>query len=209
MHTTFQSLCIRPEIGFSFDKSSMVELAEGSSFSEVLCRVTSKVDTSLLLLSSHKGQICDFRTQLIGFKSPEQAYSISSVLSNMKKGLSFLSRSYTEEEPDESTELEKISDRWSLAEKVGYHGLQIVALMDKTTMPNNESRYRYNIGDFASAIHHAINAYYMFEKPETSFLSKPRSAEIDMLEVEPQCDTYAVALMWEFYDNPLNKAGKF
>lgn len=92
MSTSFQKLCIRPESGFAYDKNATVEIADGGSFSELLCKVTSKCDTSLLLLTSHKGKIQDFAVKLIGLESPRSAAAsmTSAVLSGFKKGLSYL-----------------------------------------------------------------------------------------------------------------------
>ena len=93
--TAFQKLCIRPEPGYAYDKSAMVDLPDGGSFSEALCKITSRCDTSLLLLSSHKGPLKRFEVKLLGLTSPQsQSSSVgSAVLSGIKKGLSFLNGS--------------------------------------------------------------------------------------------------------------------
>lgn len=92
MLTSFQKLCIRPELGFAYDKGAMVDVPDGGSFTELLCKVTSKCDTSILLLSSHKGKIRDFAIKLVGLHSPQSTSSsvTSAVLSGFKKGFSYL-----------------------------------------------------------------------------------------------------------------------
>jgi len=209
MHTTFQRLCIRPEVGFVYDKNSMVELPDAISFAELLVKVTSKCDTNLLLLSSHKGKIKDFSVKLIGIETPENPQSgiFGSVLSGVKKGFSFLNSS-SNEEAENRSDVEQVCDAWEESKENGYHGLQVLTLVDQNTMPDNDSRKLYNLHQFVTIVLQSINAYYMFQKPDVSFIYDMGFNADELKDLYPRADTFALAVVWKFADNPLDQSGK-
>lgn len=198
MHTTFQKLCIRPDPGFAYDQGNMVQLTDGISFSEMLVKITSKCDTSLMLLSSHRGAIKNFAIKVIGLKSPQVPSSsvTSAVLSGFKKGLSYFNGS-SEEPPTISPE-DQVADAWEDMHSEGYHGMQVLALIDNEVMPDNESRDLYNIWQFVTITLQSINAYYMFQKPVKSFQYDADYSFNDLLKAYPMADTFGFAVLWQF-----------
>lgn len=209
MLTTFQKLCIRPEAGFVYDHNSMVRLTDGGTFTELLNKVTSKCDTSLLLLSSHKGEIKEFSLKIVGIKTPkaESSSVTSAVLSGFKKGLSFLngSSSSNEVEPPLS-DVEQVAQAWQKCEDAGYHGMHIVTLLDKEVMPDNECRKLYDLHQFMTVSLQSIYAYYMFQKPDEAFVYDSEFHTNVLKEAYPDADTFGIALIWRFVNNPSNSA---
>ncbi|XP_018011986.1 mediator of DNA damage checkpoint protein 1 [Hyalella azteca] len=196
MHTTFQKLCIRSEPGFAYDKSNMVQLTDGGSFSEMLVKITSKCDTSLMLLSSHKGPIKQFAIKVIGLKSPKPASSVTSaVLSGLKKGLSFINGSA--DMPNVSDE-DQVAEAWQGIESQGYHGMQVLTLIDSQVLPDNECRELYNLWQFVTITLQSINAYYMFQKPAKAFQYDSDYSFSQLMQAYPSADTFALAVLWKF-----------
>ncbi|KAF2363607.1 hypothetical protein FHG87_005638 [Trinorchestia longiramus] len=196
MQMSFQKLCIRPEPGFAYDKGSMVQLIEGGSFSEMLVKITSKCDTSLMLLSSYKGPIKNFAIKVIGLKSRSASSSVTStVLSGFKKGLSFLNGN--SEAPLVSEE-EQITEAWQDIEAQGYHGMQVLTLIDSGMLPDNECRELYNLWQFVIITLQSINAYYMFQKPARAFQYDADYSFNQLMQAYPAADTFALAVLWQF-----------
>jgi len=202
-------LCVRAEVGHVYEKSSMVEIADGGTISELLCKVTSKCDTSLLLLTSHKGKLKGFTFKLLGLQSPQSSSISSAVVSGIKKGLSFL-QGNSEKEPEIPSDDVQVAHQWNQLEKQGCHGMQVVALVDKEMMPDNHCRQRYDLYQFMAAVLGGIESYYMFQKPHETPITLSECSNPEFLRQEfPNADTFAIGLVWILEDDPrIIKSGR-
>lgn len=65
---TFEQLCVRKEIGFSFDLNTMFMPCDPSNYDDVVFKIISKIDTSLLLLDTHGVEVEKFTIIAIPLK---------------------------------------------------------------------------------------------------------------------------------------------
>ena len=204
MKVPFSRLCVRPQVGYVYDKDALVELPDGISFSELLCKVTSKCDTNLMLLSSHKGKMRDVAVNFLGLQTQQSQSMSAAVISSFKKGLSFLNGSKSNSSLDDSaiSDDEQVLEAWEKCYSSGYHGMMVLSLIDKNTMPDNESRKLYDLHQFVTVIFQSINAYYMFQKPEVAFVYDEEFAVDSLRQAYPNADTFALTLMWRFAEDP-------
>jgi len=178
-HLTFEQICVRNQTGYVCDAKSSVTLKNPISYDDVIFRLTTKCETSLLLMGSHHGELDTFGVDilpLVDSRSPFPEGDIS------------------------NSDIGKMRETWEVMEEEGYHGLMNVGRIDVNSMPRNDSRILHQLPQFVNSLIHSLEAYFMFQKPNKAFL--PNALNLWEPVENDQTVRFLVLLAWKFVKHP-------
>ena len=87
--------------------------------------------------------------------------------------------------------------------------MQVITLLDKEMMPDNDCRKLYNLHQFVTITLQSINAYYMFQKPNVAFVYDADFNTDQLMQAYPNADTFAIAIIWRFAENVTAATSEF
>ncbi|KAL7645967.1 UNVERIFIED_CONTAM: hypothetical protein RMT77_002864 [Armadillidium vulgare] len=159
-HFTFEQLCIRNVKGYSFDLGTMFMPSNPNSFDDVVFKLISKIDTSLLLLNTHNVEIENFTI----ISLPISSHDVTDTNTDARTGR----KPKNQTAKNSVLNLTTLQNAWDYLSGENWHGLQSLALLNMESMPMNGSR-KYSLYQYITCIMDVIRANYMFQKFKPSF----------------------------------------
>ncbi|XP_076058282.1 uncharacterized protein LOC143035291 [Oratosquilla oratoria] len=193
---TFEQLCVRPQKGYVLEEKAMLKFSSPNSFDDVVFKITSKCDTGKVLLSSHQGALAKFTVDIVP------------VYGDTTKKAKTSSRGKRLDQEDSSPIEESVVHAWEVCKSKGFHGLHVITCLEPSSMPDNGCRTNYSLSQFVNSVIHSIEAYYMFQRPDSRFypdtvhLWNPADATVS------EARSYCVVLVWKFEGDPEDFAPK-
>lgn len=176
---TFEQMCVRKQTGYICDAKSLVNLKDPLSYDDVIFKVTTKCETSLLLMKSHHGNLDYFGVDILPIVD---------------------SRSPFQEDSLRNSDISKVRETWEVLHDEGYHGTMAVGKIDINSMPKNECRTLHQLPQFVNSLIHSLEAYFMFQKPNKAFL--PNALNLWEPVENDQTERFLVILAWKFLKHP-------
>ncbi|KAG7167855.1 uncharacterized protein LOC121868030 isoform X2 [Homarus americanus] len=188
---SFEKLVVRREIGYVCDESAMVNLTTQGTYDGAMFKLITKCETSMLILSGHHS-VDQFTVDVVVRDSPNKGQGASKGRSRVLPSVADLDR------------IETLADAWQKCEAEGLHGLQVVALIDKSCMPDNGCQEKYTLAQFVNSIIHGIEAYFMFQKPNPFFVLN--AANLWQAFEELRMESCYLIMAWKMKEDPRKEA---
>lgn len=167
--TTFEQLCAG-STGYSCEESAMARLNKDESFNDLVFKLITKCETSLLFLPSPTCKLTQFTLDVIPDYSTGRANTTAI-----------------------------LSSAWKTCEKQGYDGLKVIAGLDTSNVPQNGCMPMYSFSQFVESIIRSMEAYFMFQKHNPSFKLNALELWKSPVESDLQrMSSCAVVLAWKF-----------
>ncbi|CAL4098597.1 unnamed protein product, partial [Meganyctiphanes norvegica] len=144
-----------------------------------LFQLTTKCETSMLLMSSHNSKLDQFGIDILPLVDSRSPFPDGAISNN---------------------DLSKVRETWEVIEEEGYHGLMTVGKIDVNSLPKNDCRILHQLPQFVNSLIHSLEAYFMFQKPNKAFL--PNALNLWEPVENDQTVRFLVLLAWKFDKHP-------
>ena len=206
---SFERLCMGRSTGFACDDRNMIKPLNPNNYDEVVFKIITKCDSSLLLLESSSNSLVKFSIDLVSL-DPHQEHSDDDDSVPKKWSFNFFSSPNNNKAPKKlKTNVDMvdiIESAWTDLEQGGSHGMSVIGLLGPDSMPNNECRTKYTLGQFVNHVIHSVEAHYMFHKPNLIFVPGSFGSEPSIREDSRTYDKgFAVILTWSYKKAPSGK----
>ena len=204
---TFEQLCVRKISGFAYNDKLLVKPYNPENYDEVIFKIISKIDTSLLILESNMGSVQQFSIDVVSL-DPEDDSSDTKSRGNWS--LNFWSSPSNKRSKRSKKDMEPVEifeEAWKEIESLGCHGMHVISILSPDSLPKNNCRKKYTLGQFVNHVIHSLEAYFMFHKPNLSF--SPNLVNESGLKVQEYSSFYnrgfALTMTWQFAEKPTGK----
>ncbi|XP_045137953.1 uncharacterized protein LOC123520098 isoform X2 [Portunus trituberculatus] len=158
-----EHLAVCEETGLSWDeRSTKIVLSEDTSYSTALMKLSTKIDSYLLLLERHVA-LEGFTIDLVEVKEEEE---------EEEEGvLGFIQgRLMGKKKKDWKSRAEQVLvAAWQACEGKGYGGVHVLDKVTYEVMPFICDKNRYSVGQYGEALLYGLRAYFMFNRCHTLF----------------------------------------
>ncbi|XP_045616497.1 uncharacterized protein [Procambarus clarkii] len=189
-YASFEKLIVRQGAGYVCDETALVNLSKSGSYDGAMFKLITKCETSMLLLTSHN-TVDQFTVDVVVRNNPEKGQSSGRGRWRTQSGGPSAAGSNSNV---------SMAQAWLKCEAKGFHGLQAVALIDESCMPDNGCKLTYSVAQYVNSLIHGIEAYFMFQKPSPLFALN--TADLWQTFEELKMESCYIVMVWKFKDDP-------